>query len=57
MVLVQFLLGFLARVKMFKSKLSRTFFGVKLTHKLFGYALYILGKVVATLIVKSTIGQ
>lgn len=39
LVMVQFLLGFLTRVKMFKSKVSGSFFGVKLVHKLMGYSI------------------
>jgi len=53
LVMVQFLLGFLTRVKMFKSKVSRTFFAVKLVHKVMGYCIWILGKVVATFIVNT----
>jgi hypothetical protein len=53
LVMVQFLLGFLTRVKMFKSKVSSTFFAVKLVHKLTGYGIWLTGKVVATLIVNT----
>jgi hypothetical protein len=54
-VVVQFLLGFLTRVKMFKSKLSKSFFAIKLVHVIMGYLIEIVGKVVATLIVNTSV--
>ena len=55
LVVVQFLLGFLTRVKMFKSKLSKSFFAIKLVHVIMGYLIEIVGKVVATLIVNTSV--
>lgn len=51
LVLVQFVLGFLVRVEMFKNKLSGSLFTVKRIHKISGYFIVLFGKIVATLVV------
>lgn len=50
-VLIQFILGFLVRVEMFKNTLSSDLFAIKTAHKLLGYGVWIFGKIVATLVV------
>ena len=57
MVLVQFLLGFLLRVQMFKNSLNNSLFLLKTIHSIMGYAIVILGKIVATLIVNATVSN
>lgn len=51
LILMQFILGFLVRVEMFKNKLSRSLFKVKKNHKISGYVITIFGKIVATFVV------
>jgi len=51
MVFIQFILGFLVRVEMFKSSFSSSFFLVKWVHKALGNLLIIIGKILATFIV------
>ncbi len=55
LVVIQFLLGFFTRVQMFKSALSSSLFTIKTIHTILGYAIEILGKVVASLIVNSSV--
>jgi len=55
LVLIQFILGFLVRVEMFKNKLSSSLFTVKRSHKIVGNITVIFGKVVATFVVKNTV--
>jgi hypothetical protein len=57
LAVLQFLLGFLTRVQMFNSSLSNSLKTFKRLHTLLGYGLLILGKVVATLIVSSTVSD
>ena len=51
LVLVQFVLGFLVRVEMFKNRLSGSLFTVKRVHKVGGCLIVLFGKIVATLVV------
>jgi hypothetical protein len=57
LVLVQFLLGFLLRVQMFNSSLKNSLFLLKTIHSITGYAIVILGKIVATLIVNANVSN
>jgi hypothetical protein len=51
LILIQFILGFLVRVEMFKNKLSSSLFTVKTIHKIGGYIITIFGKIIATFVV------
>jgi len=51
LVLVQFVLGFLVRVEMFRNSLSSALFTVKRIHRFTGNLLVIFGKIVATFVV------
>lgn len=51
LILIQFVLGFLTRVELFRSELSGSLFGLKWVHKALGNCLVLLGKALATLIV------
>lgn len=55
LVLIQFLLGFLTRVEMFKSSLNNYLFTIKAIHMVLGYIIWLLGKVVAILIVNASV--
>lgn len=50
LIVVQFCLGFATRGEMNKLKLSRHFFRLKLVHKVLGFFMSILGKVIVSLI-------
>ena len=51
LVIIQFILGFLLRVQMFNSSIKNSLTTMRTLHKILGYIVYILGKVVATFIV------
>lgn len=57
LVLIQFLLGFLTRVQMFSNNLKNSLLTLKTLHMILGYTLVILGKVVASLIVKNSVSD
>lgn len=57
MVILQFIIGFLLRVEMFKNSLSSSLFTVKRLHKINGNLLALMGKVVASLIVKTNCSE
>ena len=57
LVIIQFLLGFLLRVQMFNHNLKNSLKTLRILHKILGYAVVILGKVVATLIVSQKVSD
>lgn len=57
LILIQFILGFLVRVEMFRNKLSGSLFTVKKLHKIGGNILVIFGKIVATFVVSANTSE
>ena len=57
LVIIQFLLGFIVRVQMFNNNLKNSLSTVKTLHKILGIIMAILGKVVASLIVNTTVSE
>jgi hypothetical protein len=57
LILIQFILGFLVRVEMFRSKLSSSLFTVKRVHKISGNVLVIFGKIVATFVISANTSE
>lgn len=57
LVLCQFLLGFLLRVQMFSNSVKNSLVLLKTIHSIVGYGIIILGKIVASLIVNTTVSD
>ena len=50
-IFIQFILGFIVRVELFKNQKSKYLFNIKTAHKISGYILIIYGKIVVTFII------
>ena len=51
-IVIQFILGYATRAEMVKTSLSTTLFTVKRAHKIIGYIMVIIGKVLVSVQIK-----